>query len=223
VIQSLLIANRGEIACRIIRTARAMGIRTIAVYSDADANALHVRQAEGAHDAVIEVLSFPRRIQHERLALKQPQGHGRVFAQRRIGGQRQDQRFAFDQSRFDAGLLRHAARQDGVQLMGQQQTGQFGGDGFSKLDLHARQQRARLHDERRHQAVRRHGSKAQRNVAGLAARRAPRGGGRLCRKLQQVARIAQKAPARGAKHDLTAIALEQRDAQILLQQLDLAR
>ncbi|MEE9432946.1 MAG: acetyl/propionyl/methylcrotonyl-CoA carboxylase subunit alpha [Sphingorhabdus sp.] len=47
-IKSLLIANRGEIACRIIRTARAMGIRTIAVYSDADAKALHVRQADEA-------------------------------------------------------------------------------------------------------------------------------------------------------------------------------
>jgi 3-methylcrotonyl-CoA carboxylase alpha subunit len=47
-IQSLLIANRGEIACRIIHTARAMGIRTIAVYSDADAKALHVRQADEA-------------------------------------------------------------------------------------------------------------------------------------------------------------------------------
>ena len=47
-IQSLLIANRGEIACRIIRTARRMGIRTIAVYSDADAQALHVRDADEA-------------------------------------------------------------------------------------------------------------------------------------------------------------------------------
>ncbi|MHB8813177.1 MAG: acetyl/propionyl/methylcrotonyl-CoA carboxylase subunit alpha [Steroidobacteraceae bacterium] len=47
-IRSLLVANRGEIACRIFRTARRMGMRTIAVYSDADAAARHVREADEA-------------------------------------------------------------------------------------------------------------------------------------------------------------------------------
>ncbi len=44
--KKILIANRGEIACRGIKTARRMGIRTVAVYSDADARALHVEMAD---------------------------------------------------------------------------------------------------------------------------------------------------------------------------------
>ncbi|MDA0852879.1 MAG: acetyl/propionyl/methylcrotonyl-CoA carboxylase subunit alpha, partial [Proteobacteria bacterium] len=44
----ILIANRGEIACRVIKTARKMGIKTVAIYSDADRNALHVAMADEA-------------------------------------------------------------------------------------------------------------------------------------------------------------------------------
>ena len=49
VFRKILIANRGEIACRVMRTAKRMGIRTVAVYSDADRGALHVKLADESH------------------------------------------------------------------------------------------------------------------------------------------------------------------------------
>ena len=47
-----MVANRGEIACRVMKTCKKMGIRTVAIYSEADAHALHVKMADEAYCVV---------------------------------------------------------------------------------------------------------------------------------------------------------------------------
>ena len=113
-IQSLLIANRGEIACRIIRTARRLGIRTVAVYSDADTKALHVREA----DEAVHIGPSPAR---ESYLI----GDRIIAAARATGAQAihpgygfLSENAAFAQAVIDAGLIWVGPNPDSITAMG---------------------------------------------------------------------------------------------------------
>ncbi len=113
-IQSVLIANRGEIACRIIRTARKMGIRTVAVYSDADAKALHVRQA----DEAVHIGPSPAResylVGEKIIAAAKATGAEAIHPGYGFLSENAD----FAQSVIDAGLIWVGPRPDSIRAMG---------------------------------------------------------------------------------------------------------
>jgi len=113
-IASLLIANRGEIACRIIRTARKLGIRTVAVYSDADAHALHVRQA----DTAVHIGPSPARESYlvgERIiAAAKSSGAEAIHPGYGFLSENAD----FAQAVIDAGLIWVGPRPDSIRAMG---------------------------------------------------------------------------------------------------------
>ncbi len=113
-ITSLLIANRGEIACRIIRTAREMGIRTVAVYSDADAKALHVRMA----DEAVHIGPSPPRESYlagdKIIAAAKASGAAAIHP----GYGFLSENAAFAQSVIDAGLVWVGPKPDSIRAMG---------------------------------------------------------------------------------------------------------
>ncbi|NCP12109.1 MAG: acetyl/propionyl/methylcrotonyl-CoA carboxylase subunit alpha [Sphingomonadales bacterium] len=113
-IQSLLIANRGEIACRIIRTARAMGIRTIAVYSDADAKALHVRSADEAVHIGPSSANESYLVGEKIIAAAQQTGAEAIHPGYGFLSENAD----FAQSVIDAGLIWVGPKPDSIRAMG---------------------------------------------------------------------------------------------------------
>jgi 3-methylcrotonyl-CoA carboxylase alpha subunit len=113
-ITSLLIANRGEIACRVIRTARRLGIRTVAVYSDADANALHVRMA----DEAVHIGASPARESYLRgdKIIEAAKATGAEAIHPGYGFLSENADFA--QAVIDAGLIWVGPKPDSIRAMG---------------------------------------------------------------------------------------------------------
>jgi geranyl-CoA carboxylase alpha subunit len=113
-LRTILVANRGEIACRIMRTAKAMGYRTAAVYSEADADALHVRQADvaaciGPAEARASYLNVPANIAAARQLDAQAVHPGYGFLSENAG---------FASACNDAGLLFIGPSPDAIAAMG---------------------------------------------------------------------------------------------------------
>ncbi|HEX8839338.1 MAG TPA: acetyl/propionyl/methylcrotonyl-CoA carboxylase subunit alpha [Sphingomicrobium sp.] len=113
-ITSLLIANRGEIACRVIRTARRLGVRTVAVYSDADAKALHVRMA----DEAVHIGSSPAResylVGEKIIAAAKQTGAEAIHPGYGFLSENAD----FAQAVIDAGLIWVGPKPDSIRAMG---------------------------------------------------------------------------------------------------------
>src|SRR3569623_1314079 len=113
-IKSLLIANRGEFAGRVTRTARRLGIRTVAVYSDADAKALHVRMA----DEAVHIGPSPARESYLRgdkiIAAAKATGAEAIHPGYGFLSENAD----FAQAVIDAGLIWVGPKPDSIRAMG---------------------------------------------------------------------------------------------------------
>ena len=113
-LKSVLIANRGEIARRVIRTAKRLGIRTVAVYSDADAKALHVREA----DEAVHIGASPAKESYLR-------GEKIIAAAKQTGAEAIHPGYGFlsenadfAQAVIDAGLIWIGPKPDSIRAMG---------------------------------------------------------------------------------------------------------